>query len=116
MKNEYRVLSRGSIIKRLILRIKNVYFLSYLFIFCGLGFVNNSIFLVSSGAFYTPYLMQFLLKFKNIKIIQILYDLYPDILEDFRTYKKNSFASNFIGKITKNNQTKSYGTVYLGSF
>tara|TARA_Y100001933_G_scaffold258770_1_gene307428 strand:+ start:263 stop:1195 length:933 start_codon:yes stop_codon:yes gene_type:complete len=60
--------------------------------------------------------MQLLLKFKNIKVVQLLYDLYPDILEASKIIKKNSTASKIIGQISKHNQKTCYGTVYLGSF
>ena len=41
--NDYRVLSRGSLINRLNLRLKMyLIYPVYLFIFCGIGFVNNS--------------------------------------------------------------------------
>ena len=109
-------MSRGSLKTRFILRLKMYLFYPIYLFFCGLFFSNNSIFIVSSGTFYTPYLMQFLLNFKNIKVIQILYDLYPDILEASKMIKKDSFTSNFLGQISKNNQTKCFGTVYLGSF
>ena len=113
---KYRLMSRGLLITRLILRLK-MYFLYpiYLF-FCSLNFKNNSIFIVSSGTFYTPILMQLLLKYKNIKVVQLLYDLYPDILEASKLIKRDSTASKIIGKVSKHNQKTCFGTVYLGYF
>lgn len=113
---EYRLMSRGSLIRRLTLRFKMyLIYPAYLFV-CGLRFKKNSIFIVSSGTFYTPYLMQVLLKFKNIKVVQLLYDLYPDILEASEIIKWNSYYSKILGNIARGNQQKCYGTVYLGKF
>lgn len=113
---EYRNLAKSGGFKKLWLRIK-MYILYPLFlIYKGLGCRRESIFVVSSNTFFAPYLVHLFLKFKKIRVVHMLYDLFPDAIEIAGAIKTNGIWSKAIGKITKLNQKKCEATIYLGSF
>jgi hypothetical protein len=113
---KYRKLAKSSGFKKVWLRIQ-MYLLYPLFlIYKGLTSRNNSIFVISSNTFYAPYLIKMIVKFKNGKVIHMLYDLFPDAIEIAGSIEVNSIKSRLIGVITKLNQQQCNATVYLGDF
>lgn len=112
----YRKLAKSSGIKKVWLRLQ-MYLFYPLYLICkGLVSKRNSIFVVSSNTFFAPFLMKSIVKFKNGKVIHMLYDLFPDAIEIAGSIKVNSFKSKLIGTIAKQNQKSCNATVYLGDF
>ncbi len=112
----YRKLSKSRGIKKVWLRLQMYLFYPLYLIYKGLVSERNSIFVISSNTFYAPYLMKTVVKFKNGKVIHMLYDLFPDAIEIAGSIKVNSFKSKLIGTIAKLNQKNCNATVYLGDF
>jgi hypothetical protein len=114
--DDYRRLTRSNGVKKFWLRIKMYVFYPLMLIYKGFKSKNGSIFIVSSNTFYAPYLVHSFLRIKNIKVIHMLYDLFPDALEIAGSIKQNSFISKLIGEIIKKSQSKCDATIFLGEF
>jgi hypothetical protein len=82
----------------------------------GLRCRKSSVFVVSSNTFYAPYLVHLLLQLRGIRVVHMLYDLFPDALEIAGGLSTTSWASRAIGVIARRNQSCCDGTVYLGDF
>ncbi|MRX48663.1 glycosyltransferase family protein [Pedobacter puniceum] len=113
---EYRKLAKSSGLKKIWLRIKMYIFYPIFLIYKGLRASKNSVFVISSNTFFAPILLRFILGFKSIKVVHMLYDLFPDALEIAGAIKSNSKVSKFIGSITYANLKKCEATVFLGKF
>lgn len=112
----YRKLAKSSSISKIWLRIQMYIVYPLYLIYKGFLSKPGSIFIVSSNTFFAPYLVHFCLRFRGIKVIHMLYDLFPDALEIAGAIKQQSFLSRIIGRITKKSQSTCEGTVYLGEF
>jgi hypothetical protein len=113
---KYRKLSKSSGLEKIWLRIQMYFLYPFYLIYIGFKSKSRSIFVVSSNTFYAPYLVHFFLRFKGIKVIHMLYDLFPDAIEISGIITKGSFFSRMIGKIASKNQATCDATVYLGNF
>lgn len=113
---EYRKLAKNSGFKKIWLRIKMYLFYPIYLIWEGFKADKGSIFVISSNTFFAPLLMHFLLRFKRVKVIHMLYDLFPDALEIAGAIKIDSKISRWIGKITQLNLQKCDTTIFLGSY
>ena len=113
---KYRRFSKQYGIKKLWLRLQMYIFYPILLLYKSLTCDKGSIFIITSNTFFAPYLVHPILKFRDIKLIHLLYDLYPDALEIAGLLSQNSFLSRTIGKIMSLTQQKSDATVYLGTF
>jgi hypothetical protein len=82
----------------------------------GLRSRKSSVFVVSSNTFYAPYLVHLLLRLRGIRVVHMLYDLFPDALEIAGGLSSTSLVSKGIGMIARRNQSCCDGTVYLGDF
>lgn len=114
--NDYRRLAKSKGYKKVWLRIKMYVFYPFYLILRGLKAEKDSVFVISSNTFFAPSLIQFILRFKSIKVIHVLYDLFPDALEVARAIEYNSRISKLVGRITTANLKKCETTVFLGSF
>jgi hypothetical protein len=113
---QYRLLAKFSGFKKIWLRIKTYVFYPVLLFTKALFAPSGSIFIVTSNTFYAPLLIALLLRFRKIKVIHLLYDLFPDAIEVAGKTKIDSNLSQFVGRITKVSQSICDGTVYLGEF
>ncbi|MBD3749607.1 MAG: hypothetical protein IE931_08930 [Sphingobacteriales bacterium] len=113
---EYRRLAKSSGYRKVWLRIKMYIFYPLFLIFKGLNAPKRSIFVISSNTFFAPILLRIFLGFKSIKVVHMLYDLFPDALEIAGTIKFDSRVSKLIGLITNANLKKCDATVFLGDF
>ena len=75
---------------------------------------EGSIFIVSSNTFYAPLIVK-IFSSKNIKVVNLIYDLFPDAIEVAGKISPNSLISKIIGKIIKINLEKSTANVFLGN-
>jgi hypothetical protein len=113
---EYRRLAKSSGLKKVWLRIKMYVFYPIFLLIKGLGAEKGSIFVISSNTFFAPALVHFALGFKSIKVVHMLYDLFPDAIEIAGAIEARSSPSKLIGKITTANFKKCESTVFLGKF
>lgn len=114
--NTYRNLSKITGIKKIYLRLQMYIFYPILLIYKATFCKNNSIFVVTSNTFFAPFLVKIFTFYKKVKVIHLLYDLYPDAIEMADIIKVDSTWSKLIGIIAKLNQEKCDATVYLGDF
>ncbi|GAB2609603.1 hypothetical protein GCM10027035_02450 [Emticicia sediminis] len=77
---------------------------------------KKSIFIVTSNTFYAPFLTKIWATFRKVKVVHLLYDLYPDAIEIAGVIPTNGIISKSIGILTKWNQHQNDATVYLGDF
>lgn len=113
---EYRKLAKQKGLNKIWLRLKMYVFYPIMLIYQGLKSERGSIFVVTSNTFFAPYLIHLFLRIKKVKVIHLLYDLYPDALEVAGTIRTNSLLSKIIGKIIVNSQKNCEATIYLGKF
>jgi glycosyltransferase involved in cell wall biosynthesis len=112
----YRNLAKSSGLKKIWLRLQ-MYILYPLYLITKTFTCRKkSIFLVTSNTFFAPYLTYLILKYRGIKVIHLLYDLFPDALEIAGAIKTDTFMSKAIGTITRLSQFYCDATVYLGNF
>jgi len=74
---------------------------------------NSSIKVCTTNPFFAP-LLSAKFKNKNVKTINLVYDLYPDALEVAGMIKKDSIVSRLVSKITSNAIKSSDVNVFLG--
>ena len=113
---EYRNLAKQKGFSKIWLRLKMYVFYPVMLIYKGIKSERGCVFVISSNTFFAPYLVQLILKTKKIKVIHLLYDLFPDALEVAGTIKTNFFISKLIGKIMIKSQKNCDSTIYLGDF
>ena len=112
----YRRQARSSGLTKIWLRVKMYLLYPAYLLKEGLRCDPSSVFVVSSNTFYAPYMVRALLGFRRIKVIHMLYDLFPDALEIAGGLDRRSFASRAIGMVARRNQSRCNGTAYLGNF
>lgn len=113
---KYRVLAKITGFKKIYLRFQTYIVYPIILFIRALFAQSGSIFIVTSNTFYAPVLIAFLLRFREIKIIHLLYDLYPDAIEVAGITRIDSKISRIVGKITELSQLYCDGTIYLGQF
>jgi hypothetical protein len=72
-----------------------------------------TIFIVSSNTFYAPLIVK-AFSSKETKVVNLVYDLFPDAIEVANKISPNSNISKFIGKITSRIFNRSDANVFLG--
>lgn len=112
----YRTLAKSRGLKKVWLRVQMYVLYPVMLFFKALGAPKGSIFVVTSNTFYAPLVVKMVSGIKKLKVIHLLYDLYPDAMEVAGKTGYDSAISKLIGKITKLNQRTCDGTVYLGNF
>jgi hypothetical protein len=113
---DYRNATKNKGLKKLFLRFQMYVSYPLILIFKVLTCKKESIFVVTSSAFYAPFLVKIWAIPRKTKVIHLLYDLYPDALEIAEVIPTDGIISKSIGIITKWNQYKCDATVYLGKF
>lgn len=113
---DYRKLAKKKGFRKIWLRVKMYILYPMMLIQKGLKSEKGSVFVVSSNTFFAPYLVHLILRIKKIKVIHLLYDLFPDALEVAGTIRTDSFFSRMIGEIMIKSQKNCESTVYLGNF
>lgn len=114
--NTYRKLAKTAGIKKIWLRIQTYFIYPLLVIYKAVLAPRGSVFIVTSNTFFAPLLVKWATFYKRLPVIHLLYDLFPDAMEVAGKAKPGSFASLFVGRITRLNQSRCNGTVYLGDF
>jgi glycosyltransferase involved in cell wall biosynthesis len=114
--DDYRRQARSSGLMKIWLRIRMYLLYPVYLLVQGLRCERLSIFVVSSNTFYAPWMVRALLGFRRIKVIHMLYDLFPDALEIAGKLDRRSLVSRAIGVVARHNQSSCDGTVYLGRF
>jgi glycosyltransferase involved in cell wall biosynthesis len=78
-------------------------------------FSRSSINIITTNPFFNPFIAQFIGKFKKNKVIQLLWDLYPDALLHSGVLKnKNSFLVSLLSKSLVSSLRNCDATVFLG--
>jgi hypothetical protein len=113
---DYRKLAKQKGFRKIWLRIKMYVLYPLMLIQKGFKSEKGSVFVVSSNTFFAPYLVHVILRIKKVKVIHLLYDLFPDALEVAGSIKPDSFFSKMIGKAMIRSQRNCESTVYLGNF
>lgn len=111
---KYREQAKSSSLNKVILRIKMYVFYPVKLSWLAIQSRPGSIFIVTSNTFFAPLVVNTVKGFKNIKVIHMLYDLFPDALEVAGAIDYNSKISSWIGGIIRKTQKNSNATVYLG--
>ena len=114
--SDYRRQAKSSGVAKILLRFQMYVFYPILLLLKGVTCAPSSVFVVSSNTFYAPYLVRNLLRYRGIRVVHMLYDLYPDALEIAGGLSCHSFISKSIGLIAKSNQLGCDATVYLGNY
>jgi len=102
--------------KKIWLRIQMYMLYPFLLMYKAFTCKKESIFIITSNTFYAPILTHFILKVRGIKVIHLLYDLYPDALEIAGTIKYSAFWTNKMGALMRLSQRRCEATVYLGEY
>ncbi len=113
---DYRFAAKNKGFKKIYLRIQMYVFYPLMLVCKAITSPKNSIFIVTSNTFFAPVLTKFFVSWRKIKVVHLLYDLYPDAIEIAGAIKQNGLLAKAIGKITKANFKYCNGTVYLGEF
>lgn len=112
----YRRASRGSWLSRLWLR--SMMYLAYPLQVALATFraAKGDLFVVTSNTFFAPSLVAMLVRWRGVRVVHLLYDLFPDAMEVAGRLRCDGLASRGLGLITQTNQHATDGTVYLGCF
>jgi hypothetical protein len=113
---EYRSKSRKGLFSRLILRIKMYVLYPVKLLYTAFLSPANSIYIVTSNTFYAPLLLYIFVNQKKLKIIHLLYDLYPDAMEIAGLVNEKTLTSRIVGKVLSETLRKCDATVFLGSY
>lgn len=112
----YRAQARSSGPVKVWLRLQMYVLYPLLLLITGLRSRPGSVFVVSSNTFFAPWMVHLLLRFRRIRVIHMLYDLFPDALEIAGGIDARSPISRLIGGIARRNLQSCDATVYLGAF
>ena len=113
---EYRSLSRSNRFNKVVLRLKMYLLYPFYLILHGLLAKKGSVFVVTSNTFFAPFLVRFVFFRKSIKVVHVLYDLFPDALEVAGKLHSNSILYRLFGRVTSYTLANCDYTIYLGDF
>lgn len=114
--HQYRVASKSKGLKKIWLRFFMYVLYPLKLALKVLSSSPNAVFVVTSNTFYAPAIACCCSLFNKCKIVNLVYDLFPDALEVAGIIKSNSFLSILVGAISKFNRSASDCSVYLGEF
>ena len=111
---KYRRLARGGMFGRI--RLRMAMYLGYP---CrlALGVITASrgtCFVVTSNTFFAPALAALLGRLRGVRVVHLLYDLFPDALEVAGVVPRGSLVSRLLGCVARLNLRWPDGVVYLG--
>lgn len=110
---DYRRQAKSKGLEKLLLRYK-MYVLYPLILIKKVWTAKGpSIFVVSSNTFYSPLIVK-AFSSRETKVVNLVYDLFPDAIEVADKISFNSRISEFIGKITSRILNNSDANVFLG--
>ena len=112
----YRRAARGSRLVRLVLRLRMYVVYPLLLAGAALRARRGDTFVVTSNTFFAPAWVALLVRWRGIRVVHVLYDLYPDAIEVAGRITTGGMAARIIGWVTRLNQRWAAGTVYLGDF
>lgn len=113
---EYRKSSKSNSFRKMLLRCKMYFFYPIKLMFYIFTARPESVFIITSNTFFAPCIAGFIRPLRNHKIINLVYDLFPDVIEVAGKVKKNSVIVSVLSKITQLNLKISHQSVYLGKF
>ncbi len=113
---KYRSYSKSNLLRKIILRFAMYVLYPTKLFYIALRSQKNSIFIITSNTFFAPYLIHYFFKWKNIRVVHLLYDLFPDAIEISGIISSDSLASKVIGLIMQKSFMNCDTTVFLGEF
>jgi glycosyltransferase involved in cell wall biosynthesis len=114
--DHYRRSARGSGMTRLRLRLQ-MYVMYPLRLFVSTFQARRGdLFVVTSNTFFAPMLVAFLVRWRGVRVVHLLYDLFPDAMEVSGAARTEGLLARSLGAVTWANQHLTDGTVYLGDF
>lgn len=114
--DHYRRTARGSRLTRLRLRLQMYLMYPLRLILATFQARRGDLFIVTSNTFFAPMLVAFLVRWRGVRVVHLLYDLFPDALEVSGSARTHGLLSRGLGAVTWANQHLTDGTVYLGDF
>lgn len=111
---EYRALSRGGMSNRLRLRFRMlvVYPLRLLWrIWRDRG---PTTYVVTTNTFFAPWMAATLGRNRGVRVVHLLYDLYPEALAVAEEIRLDSLAARVIARLTRSTLRRADGTVFIG--
>ena len=111
---EYRRKAKGSFLLRLNLRLKMYCLHPVRVAMRILSAPRGSYIVVTTNPFFTPALCALLAKVKSQKVIHLLYDLFPDALEEAGLIRRDGWISKLLGVFPRVALKYSYATIFLG--
>lgn len=112
----YRRAARGSRLARLVLRLRMYLVYPAMLAGAALRARQGDTFVVTSNTFFAPAWVALLARWRGIRVVHVLYDLYPDAIEVAGRITTGGVAAGLVGWVTRLNQRWTAGTVYLGDF
>jgi len=114
--HEYRKASKKGGLVKLWLRF-GMYLLHPLILALKVLFApSGSVFVVTSSTFYAPAIAAVCARIKGQRIVNLVYDLYPDALEVGGKLKLGSVFSRLLGLVTRHIAKTCDYSIYLGEF
>lgn len=75
---------------------------------------SDSLWIVTTNPFFAPALASLVARIRGQKVIHLLYDLFPDALEEAGLVARDGLVSKILGLSTRAALRRSYLTVFLG--
>jgi glycosyltransferase involved in cell wall biosynthesis len=114
--DHYRRSSRGSKMTRLRLRMQMYVMYPLRLLVATLRARRGDLFVVTSNTFFAPMLVALLVRWRGVRVVHLLYDLFPDAMEVSGSARTHGLLARSLGVVTWANQHLTDGTVYLGEF
>ena len=111
---DYRRMSRMEFIGRFLLRFWMYLWHPVRLIFKMIAAPRDTFWVVTTNPFYAPAIAVFVAKLKAQKVVYLLYDLFPDALEEACLIKRAGFFSALLGYSTRLALRESNQTIFLG--
>lgn len=112
----YRTASRGSALARTWLRLMMYVAYPIRLAWAAASARRGDMFVVTSNTFFAPALVSVLARWRGIRVVHLLYDLYPDAIEVAGRIKTGGFLALILGRVARANLRWPDGTVFLGTF
>jgi len=114
--DDYRRDARGSAGKRIRLRLRMYVGYPLQLVLSTCRARSGDVFIVTSNTFFAPMLVALFVRWRGVRVVHLLYDLFPDALEVSGSARTDGPLSRVLGLVTWANQHFTDGTVYLGDF
>lgn len=77
---------------------------------------EGSVSVVATNPFYLPYIASTLIRSKSSKIINLVWDLFPDALVEGNLIRADSLVARLLGRMTQRSIEKCDATIFLGDY